>query len=510
MGKKKFFYIIFFALLMLCIPRMSVYAANSAIAKISGNSNPLMDYKLGADPYALVYNGRVYIYMSSDEYEYNSDGSIKENTFSSLNKIKVISSADMVNWTDHGSIPVAGSNNVNNGKGIAKWASLSWAPAATHKVINGKEKFFLYFANGASGIGVLTADTPIGPWTDPIGKALVTSNTSGIAGVSWLFDPAVLVDDDGTGYLYCGGGIPDVKNQTSIANPKTARVIKLGADMISTVGSASTIDAPFMFEDSGIHKYNGKYYYSYCINFAGNHPADMLTGEIGYMISDSPMGPFTYAGHFLKNPYAFFGVGGNNHHSVFNFNNQWYVVYHAQTVSKAKIGSGKGYRSPHINKIEYDTNGRIKEVLGDMKGISQIANLNPYNRTEAETIGWNSGILTESCQATGGPTSNQDVTSINNGDWIAVGNADFGAKGAKAFKANVSSTVGGKIEIHLDSAAGTLIGTVEVSSTGGEQNWKTLETNVSNATGVHRVFFVFTGTGKGNLFNIDYWQFSYK
>ena len=50
--------------------------------------------------------------------------------------------------------------------------ALSWAPAAAHKTINGKDKFFLYFANGGGGIGVLTADSPIGPWTDPLGKAL--------------------------------------------------------------------------------------------------------------------------------------------------------------------------------------------------------------------------------------------------------------------------------------------------------------------------------------------------
>lgn len=484
------------------------YAAANPIAKTPGNSNPLMDYKLGADPWAMVYNGRVYVYLSSDAYEYNSDGSIKDNGFNNLNKIHLISSADMVNWTDHGSIPVAGANNANNGKGIAKWASLSWAPAAVHKVINGKDKFFLYFGNGASGIGVLTADSPTGPWSDPLGKALITGSTPGISGVTWLFDPAVLVDDDGTGYMYCGGGIPNDKDQTSIANPKTARVIKLGADMISTVGSASSIDAPFMFEDSGIHKYNGKYYYSYCINFSGTHPSDKPAGEIGYMVSSSPMGPFTYAGHFLKNPGAFFSSGGNNHHAVFQFNNQWYVAYHAQTVAKALLGSGKGYRSPHINKLEYDANGLIKEVKGDMAGIAQTKNLDPYKRTEAETIGWNAGITTEECQAAGGPTSNLDVTGINNGDWVAVGNADFGNGGAKSFKANVASTVGGKIEIHLDKADGELVGTLNVTPTGGAQSWKLLETNVSNATGVHRVYFVFTGTGTGNLFNVDYWQFT--
>ena len=84
--------------------------------------------------------------------------------------INVMSSADLVNWSDHGSINVAGSN------GIAKWASNSWAPTAAHKTINGKEKFFVYFANNASGIGVLTGDSPTGPWSDPLGRALINLN----------------------------------------------------------------------------------------------------------------------------------------------------------------------------------------------------------------------------------------------------------------------------------------------------------------------------------------------
>lgn len=507
MIKKFSVFLLAFTLLLSCLPMVPVHAANNAIAKLPGNSNPLMDHKLGADPYALVYDGRVYIYMSSDTYVYNNDGSIKDNDFSGLDRIQVISSADMVNWTDHGAIPVAGANNKNNGRGIAKWAGNSWAPAIAQK-INGKDKFFLYFANGGAGIGVLTADTPIGPWTDPLGRALVTHNTPGMAGVTWLFDPAVLVDDDGTGYLYSGGGIPNESDPASIANPKTARVIKLGADMTSVIGSATTIDAPYLFEDSGLHKYNGKYYYSYCINFAGTHPPQYPAGEIGYMVSDSPMGPFTYKGHFLKNPYTFFGVGGNNHHAVFNFKNEWYVVYHAQTVSKAQIGAGKGYRSPHINKLTHNGDGSIAEVQGNMTGIAQFSNLNPYTRVEAESMAWQAGVTTEPTQASGGPISNLNVTNVHNGDWIAVGNADFGSGGAKTFKTNIASNAGGKIEIRLDSATGPLVGTLNVSSTGGTQTWKEVETTVSNATGVHKVFLVFTGTGTGNLFNIDYWQFT--
>ncbi|WP_277409415.1 hypothetical protein [Lacrimispora xylanisolvens] len=60
---------------------------NKTIAKSVGNSNPLIDHHLGADPFALTYNGRVYIYMSSDNYEYNADGSIKENSFNNLKSV---------------------------------------------------------------------------------------------------------------------------------------------------------------------------------------------------------------------------------------------------------------------------------------------------------------------------------------------------------------------------------------------------------------------------------------
>lgn len=133
-------------------------ADTSAVAKVPGYSNPLITQKFGADPYVMVYNGRVYAYMSSDAYMYDSNGKMIDNNFSNIKTITCISSDDMVNWTDHGEIPVAGSN------GAAKWASNSWAPAVTHKVINGKEKFFLYFSNNAGSIGVLTADSPIGPW----------------------------------------------------------------------------------------------------------------------------------------------------------------------------------------------------------------------------------------------------------------------------------------------------------------------------------------------------------
>jgi arabinoxylan arabinofuranohydrolase len=217
------------------------FQLNQAIGKVAPNGNPVVANKYGADPYALVFEDRVYLYMTNDVLEYDENGVVKENTYVNINKIGVISSGDLVNWTDHGEIAVAGP------EGAAKWATQSWAPAAVHKVIDGKDKFFLYFANNASGIGVLSSDSPVGPWIDPIGEALILRSTPGVEDVTWLFDPAVLVDDDGKGYIYFGGGVPEGE----YAEPGTARVMKLGDDMTSVVGTAEVIPAPFMFEDAG-------------------------------------------------------------------------------------------------------------------------------------------------------------------------------------------------------------------------------------------------------------------
>ena len=195
------------------------------------NHNPCLTQKFSADPGVMVYNGRIYVYSTNDGLLQSTAPA--KNEYSKINEVNIMSSSDMVNWSDHGSFKIAGSG------GVARWASNSWAPTAAHKKINGKEKFFLYFANNGSGIGVVVSDSPIGPWTDPLGKALITKGTPN-CNVEWLFDPAVLVDDNGTGYLYFGGGVPAGKE----ANPGTVRAVKLGNDMISLAGTAVNINAP--------------------------------------------------------------------------------------------------------------------------------------------------------------------------------------------------------------------------------------------------------------------------
>ena len=89
--------------------------------KKAAENNPLYTQRFGADPGVMEYEGRLYVYMTDDILEYDSAGKVKENTYSKIRSINCISSDDLVNWTDHGRIRVAGPG------GVARWANNSWA-----------------------------------------------------------------------------------------------------------------------------------------------------------------------------------------------------------------------------------------------------------------------------------------------------------------------------------------------------------------------------------------------
>lgn len=449
--------------------------------KNSGENNPLYTQRFGADPGVMEYNGRIYVYTTNDIVEYDSSGNVTENTYALVNKINCISSDDMVNWTDHGAINVAGPN------GIATWATCSWAPCAAHKTINGKEKFFLYFCNGGNGVSVLTSDSPTGPWSDPLGHALITRSTANCSDITWLFDPAVFVDDDGTGYLCFGGGVPDGKT----AMPGTSRVVKLGDDMISLSGTPVTIDAPYLFEDSGINKIGNKYYYTYCSNWqTSGNSYGMTSGAIEYMIADNPLGPYTYGGELFKNQGNFFGLYGNNHHSVVELNGQLYLFYHSRAV-EAAMGITGNYRSPQADKITV-TGTALNVVTGTMKGIAQLRFLNPYEKIQAETISRQAGINISGLGDT-------VVTDIQKGDWISVSGANF-SNGASSLTVRASSENGAAIKICTGSETGKVIGYVEVAAGG---SFTEVTVPVESISGTQDIYFVFS-----DELELDWWQFT--
>ena len=469
-----------------------------------GTDTPLMTQRFGADPCALVYDGRVYIYMTGDRIEYDSSANPKDNSYSKINTINVISSDDLVNWTDHGTIYAAGKD------GAAKWGGNSWAPAAACKEINGEMKFFLYFANSGNGIGVLMADSPEGPFKDPIGQALISRNTPNCGNVEWLFDPAVLIDDDGSAYIYFGGGVPAGK----AANPGTGRVAKLGDDMISLASDPIAIDIPYLFEDSGINKVGDNYIYSYCTNWnvdaAGTAEYGFTNANIAYMVSDDPMGPFTYAGVALKHPGNYFaGDYNNNHHAIFEFNGEWYITYHTRILADEYGVSGLNYRSTHITKINVNEEDLFETVQkADTKSLVQQKYLNPYEKVEAETMATMAGINTtqEGMISKSFGSGNMVLNQIHNGDWLALYGVDFGETGASEYTAAVCAkkNTRGAIQVRLDSLDGAVVGTVEFGENADGKTFEEVTAALTEkVTGVHDLILVFVGEG----YTVDYWQF---
>ena len=427
---------------------------------------PIASHRYLADPGAMVFNGRVYVYCSNDD-----DNPIAGDY--SMKSIVCVSSSDMKNWTDHGEVFRVPAN--------ASWAGFSWAPAAIAR--NGK--FYLYFGNSAAGVGVASSTSPTGPFTDAKGGYLVNSSTPGATGPNiWLFDPAVFIDDDGQAYLYFGGN-----------GPSNGRVIKLNSDMISVSGSATGITAPNFFEASWMHKRNGIYYFSYSTNTAAGLRIDYMTS------TTSPTSGFTYRGIVAGQPPS--NNNNNNHASIVNLNGNWFHLYHNRIVAmQAGLNPPVFRRNLAIERLNYNADGTIQQVTYTTDGVTQLANVDPRSRVEAETFNAQSGIETEKCTEGG-----MDVGFIENGDWIRIRGVNFGT-GVSGFSARVASaTSGGNIELRLGSPTGTLIGTCPVAGTGGWQTWTTKTCTVSGASGVKDLYLRFAG-GSGFLLNVNWWQFN--
>ncbi|MCR5796414.1 MAG: family 43 glycosylhydrolase [Eubacterium sp.] len=323
----------------------------------------LVGQRFIADPTTIEYNGRLYVYGTTDEIEFDTKGNVLDNKYNN-HSLSCISSSDMVNWKDEGEIDVTE---------LTTYAKHSWAPSILCAKINGKDKFFIYYTTGGDGISVLTADSPTGPWTDPIGKRLIDRNTPNCTSeeVPWLFDPGVFVDDDGTGYIYFGGGS---------AGTSSGRVCKLGADMISLAEDPKPLDPSYYFEDNEINKFGDTYYYSYCTNWNTdkNDPNYPFVGQavIAYYTADNPyMKNADFGGMVFPNQgSSLYGNTYNNHHHMFEFKGDTYIAYHSTYLEGALYGTKKGYRSLHIDKLDVDKNEKKLSASWSYEG----AHLEPY------------------------------------------------------------------------------------------------------------------------------------
>lgn len=463
--------------------RVSVTAEpGSDRAKTKDQMNPLISHRYSADPTSVEYNGRVYVFSTNDHQQYLTGS--EENTYRDIHSLNVFSSDDMVNWTDHGYIDV---------RDAAPYCNTSWAPSVVKREEDdGLTHFYLFYALDGWSTGVLTATDPLGPWTDPVGKAVIRPDYPEVDGYMVnCFDPGAFVDDDGTIYVACGGG---TRNSESL--PQASAIVELD-DNLKIVGHPHVIDAPYFFEASEFDKIGGKYVYTYNSNWQqrtvpveGYTPSPICAME--YMVSDKPEGPYVYKGSYFRNPGEAGFFYGNNHTHLQKFNDKWYIFHHTRMLEE-QLGIERGFRSVMVDEIEIDEETvTIKETKGSRTGVAQVKSFDPYRVNRAATMCSQSGVTIE---MTGGLET--VVAEINEGDWIRVKGVDF-SNGASQFIARVKGK--GVIDIRLDDVASATVGSVDFDT----DEYANIVNNVDNITGTHDVYFLLGGDG----WKFDSWQFT--
>jgi hypothetical protein len=321
-------------------------------------SQPLVKHIYTADPSAHVFNGKIYIYPSHDVDAGDA--------FDDLGSHFAMEDYHVL------SMDSPTSEAVDNGLALhvndVPWAAKQmWAPDANEK----DGKYYLFFPakdhEGIFRIGVAISDSPVGPFT-PQPEAIKGS---------FSIDPAVYKDEDGSYYMYFGGiwggQLQRWRNGTfNAAQPESpfaflpeanepalcAKVAKLTDDLLEFAEAPKDVlitdengepllqgdaDRRF-FEASWLHKYNGKYYFSYS------------TGDTHYLcyaIGDNPYGPFKYAGRILEPV-----VGWTSHHSICAFADKWYLFYHDSSLSKGVTH----LRSVKVTELVHDENGFIQTI----------------------------------------------------------------------------------------------------------------------------------------------------
>lgn len=301
-----------------------------------------------ADPSANVFNGKLYIYPSHDwdsGEAFDDDGGHFQ--MKDYHVLSIEGDPMTAPVTDHGVIL-----DVNE----VPWAEKQmW----DNDVVEKDGKYYLIFSakdyNGVFHLGVAVADRPEGPFRpepDPIRG-------------SYSIDPCVFKDDDGEIYCYFGGiwggqlqwykDNKALKNEylpSGKENPLPSRVARMTADVlqfaepsrpvlvVDEAGEPLKADDPHrFFEASWMHKYQGRYYFSYS------------TGDthlLCYAVGDNPYGPFTYRGELLQPV-----VGWTTHHSIVEYQGKWYLFHHDCVPSNGVTW----LRSLKVLPLQYDAFG---------------------------------------------------------------------------------------------------------------------------------------------------------
>jgi arabinoxylan arabinofuranohydrolase len=443
--------------------RIPFYLFLLLICKFALAQNPICPPGLNiADPTSRVWkDGKLYVYGSRDE-------SLKY--YCSYDHW-VLSTPDLIHWEY--TPDVFASKGPNDQ--IPFNDELLYAPDCMYK--NGK--YYLYYCQPGGVEGVATSTSPLGPFTNA--KEIYLKHKNQI-------DPAVFVDDDGQAYYTWG------QFQAKIAklNPNMTEI-----DTSSIVENVITEKEHYFHEGNYLVKRKGIYYMVYA-----NMSRKGMPTCIGYSTSKSPMGPYKYGGVIVDND-GCDPNNWNNHGSIVEFKDQWYVFYHRTTNGVVNA------RKACIEPIFFNSDGSINEVEMTSQGAGKP--LDAFSQIEAEracllfghvrieSYNWDQTYPLN-------PANADQLGQIVNNDRTAYKYINFG-EGASSISVRVApGAKPGKIHFQLDNSWSPQIGTLDIPGGGDGKTWTTLRCKINEAKGVHALYFTFEAEEK-ETFNIDWFRF---
>lgn len=261
------------------------------------------------------------------------------------------SSSDLKDWTYEGIVLDLKSDQVSWADGNA------WAPAIEEKKTKDGYRYYLYFSGnpkngGGKQIGVATADSPTGPFTD-LGHPMITESPTG---GGQQIDVDVFTDPvSGKSYLYWGNGymagVELNKDMLSIKK-KTLKVLTPEG---GTLQDYAYREAPYVFYR------NGLYYFMWSVDDTGS-----ANYHVAYGTAKSPLGPIQVAADpivTIQNPEK--EIYGPAHNSVIckPGTDEWYIVYHRINKHYLDKSLSPGtHREVCIDRLEFNADGTIRRA----------------------------------------------------------------------------------------------------------------------------------------------------
>jgi beta-xylosidase len=432
---------------------------------------------IDGDGQAYLYWGNPHLYyvkLNRDMVSYDQQVSVvKVPLTEEAFKLRILDAHQTFRWAE--SIDGQASHSVKSTTDNKYYWYVSAIDRNTHKKV----------------IGVGIGEKAIGPFTDVLGKPMITEHCG-----EGNINPTVIMDETKQPWLVWGDSAlwtvklnSDRVSYDTVAGPqslfgdkKDNFIRKIKSTVNSTEKRSSTYE-----EGPWLYKRNNLYYLFY--------PAGGVPEHLAYSTGPTVTGPWTYRDTVM----AVIKKGGafTNHPGIVDYKGKTFLFYH----NGALPGGGGFDRSVCVDELTFRADGSVFSIEPSNGLTNGVDHVNPFVRQEAETIAWEEGVETSFSEKTG-----VFVTNIQEGAYIKIRSVDF-RKGAAVFKANVTSdTAGNTIEIRLDSLTGPLAGICKLNKTAGVQNWQTMSARINKISGLHDIYFVFKG-GNGGSLGFNWWKF---